>query len=224
MNYDIHNAYDPYPRDTEEDIERVKQKLVEYQQAMRKAFPRLRDEIESEDRDLDSVYNAARPFYESSNYLPMHEDDLPVLEHFCRRILELRGPRSTQIQKILLRMIGATASPESAPFLQEMWRYSRQRDHFGPERRQLALWGLARIAVRHELPEAYATLQEGLGDPHADVRYTAVDFISDAYYIVDKKIPLQIMERVRDIADLDPDKVVQRLAHRSLQQTWAKEA
>lgn len=223
MSYDIGNFYDPFPGDTEEDKARLQQKLWEQQRAMRAAFPRLRDEIESEERDLDSVYNAARPYYEAGNYLPMRVDDLPVLEHFCRRILEAGGPRQAQIQEILLRMIGATAARDSIPFLQEMYRYSRRGDQFGPQRRQLALWGLARIAARHNVAEAYTTLQKGLDDHHADVRLTAADLVIDAYLTARQDVPQKIVEKLRDVAGSDPDEQVRRAVRRYLQEPWAPE-
>jgi hypothetical protein len=143
------------------------------------------------------VYEVARPYYESLNHLPMRVDDLPILEQFCRRVLAAGGPRQAQLQEILLRMIGATAAAESVPFLQEMWRFSRRGDRFGPERRQLALWGLARIAARHNVPEAYETVQQGLDDRHADVRFTAVDLVLNAYLIARRDVPQEIGEKLR---------------------------
>lgn len=223
MSYRIRNFYDPFPGDTDEDKARVQQMLRAEQQAMRKALPRLRDEIENEERDPDSVYNAVRPYYQAGHYLPMTVDDLPLLERFCRRILEVGGPRQAQIQEILLRMIGATAVPQSVPFLQEMWQYSRRGDQFGPERRQLALWGLARIAARHNQPQAYATLRQGLDDHHADVRYTAADLILDAYLTAQRDVPQDVVQKLRHMAESDPDRQVRWAARRYLKEPWAQE-
>jgi hypothetical protein len=168
------------------------------------------------------VYQVARPYYESLNYLPMRVDDLPILEQFCRRVLAAGGPRQAQLQEILLRMIGATAAAESVPFLQEMWRFSRRGDRFGPERRQLALWGLARIAARHNVPEAYGTVQQGLDDRHADVRFTAVDLILNAYLTAGREVPQNVVEKLRQMAASDPDKWVRQAARRALQEPWAQ--
>jgi hypothetical protein len=62
-----------------------------------------------------------------------------------------------------------------------MLPYTRRGDHFDPERRQLSLWGLARVAIFHNVPEAYAALLEGLDDRRAEVRITTADLILNAY-------------------------------------------
>ena len=126
---------------------------------------------------------------------------------------------------MLLRLVGATTAPRSVPFLLEMLHYSRRGDQFGPERRQLALWGLARIAIFHDVSEAYEALREGLEDHHADVRFTTADLILNAY--LDKrsahqKVPQDVVERLQELARTDPDDSVRRVVRRYLREPWVQ--
>ena len=106
-----------------------------------------------------------------------------------------------------------------------MLHYSRRGDQFGPERRQLALWGLARIAIFHDVSEAYEALREGLEDHHADVRFTTADLILNAY--LDKrsahqKVPQDVVERLQELARTDPDDSVRRVVRRYLREPWVQ--
>jgi len=146
MLYDIHIPYDLVEADPPDVKERERERLASEQQAVRVMLPRLRREIENPDRDSDSVHEVLRPYYQAGWDLPMTPGDLPQIESLCRLVLERGGLRQNEIQEVLLRLVGATAAPQSVPFLLDMWRHTRRGDHFGPERRQLALWGLARVA------------------------------------------------------------------------------
>ena len=148
--------------------------------------------------------------------------DLPELEWLCRLILERGGPRQNDIQEVLLRLIGATAAAESMPFLLEMLHYTRRGDRFGPQRRQLALWGLARVALFHNLPEAYGALQGGLGDRNADVRYATADMILNAYLRAGRDVPQDVVARLCHMARSDPEDSVRRAAQRYLREPWAR--
>jgi hypothetical protein len=152
----------------------------------------------------------------------MTPGDLPQLERLCRLILARGGARQGDIQEALLRLIGATAAAQSTPFLIEMLRYSHRGDRFGPERRQLALWGMARIAMRHNVPDAYEALRGGLEDRHADVRFTVVDLILDAYLSARRDVPSHVTEKLRHMARSDPDDSVRHAAQRSLREPWAR--
>ncbi len=145
MLYDTYIPYDSMESDSLEAEARWRERLARDQQAVRAMLPHLRQEIENPERDVDSVYQVLRPYYEAVRDLPMTPADLPEIEALCRLVLDRGGLRQNEIQEVLLRLVGATAAPQSVPFLLEMWRYTRRGDHFGPERRQLALWGLARI-------------------------------------------------------------------------------
>jgi hypothetical protein len=162
-----------------------------------------------------------RPYYESGRDLPMTPADLPEIEALCRLVLDRGGLRQNEIQEVLLRLVGATAAPESVPFLLEMWRYTRRGDHFGPERRQLALWGLARIAIFHNVPEAYRALRDGLEDRRAEVRLTAADLIIDAYLDAHRSVPEDVVDQLREMARSDPDADTQRAVQRFLREPWA---
>jgi hypothetical protein len=189
---------------------------------MQTMLPRLRQEIENSRRDEESVFQALRPYYLQAREVPMTPADLPEIEALCRLVLERGGLRQNEIQTVLLQLVGATAAPESLPFLLDMWRYTRRGDHFGPERRQLALWGLARVAMFHNDPQAYAALLEGLNDRRAEVRLTATDLILDAYLSAKRKVPTEVVETLRQMAQSDPDKDVRRTIQRFLREPWAQ--
>jgi len=144
--------------------------------------------------------------------------DLPELERLCRLILERGGARQSEIQEVLLRLIGATAAVESVPFLLEMLRYTRRGDRFGPQRRQLALWGLARVAIFHNAPQAYSALQGRLTDRNADVRYATADMIANAYLRPGRDVPPDVVDRLRHLAHSDPDDSVRHAAQRHLRE------
>lgn len=151
--------------------------------------------------------------------------DLPEIEAQCRLVLELGGLDQNNIQQVLLRLVGATAAPESVSFLIEMLRYTRRGDHFGPERRQLSLWGLARVAIFHNVPEAYAALREGLDDRRAEVRITTADLIINAYmdrFSDHRQVPQDVVDKLCQMAESDSDKDVRRVIQRYLRGPWAQ--
>jgi len=154
--------------------------------------------------------------------MPMTPADLPEIEAQCRLVLERGGLRQNEMQTVLLRLVGATAAPQSAPFLLEMLHYGRRGDHFGPERRQLALWGLARIAIFHNEPQAYAALQEELDDRRAEVRGTAADLILSAYLDARREVPQDVVDKLCQMAHSDPDRNVQRWIQGYLREPWAQ--
>ncbi len=108
------------------------------------------------------------------------------------------------------------------PFLLEMLRYTRRGDRFGPQRRQLALWGLARITILHNVLEAYIALGEGLDDHRADVRYTTADLVVNAYLSAGRDVPQDVVDRLRQVARSDPDDSVRRAVQRYLCEPWAR--
>ena len=224
MRYDTRNAYyDPLPYKTAEARERTRQRIQRNRQIIRDLLPRLRTLIEDPDRDPEDVFQVFRPYHLETRDVPMTRDDLPELHALCRRVLEKGGLEQHEIQRVLLRLIGSTTSPASVPFLLDMLHYSRHGDSFGPERRRLALWGLARIAIAHNVPEAYAALREGLEDRHADVRFTTADLILNAYLDADREVPEDVVAALEAMAASDPDKDVQRAAKRYLREPWAQD-
>ena len=114
-----------------------------------------------------------------------------------------------------------TAAVEAVPFLFEILHYTRRGDRFGPQRRQLALWGLARVALFHNIPEAYHAMQGGLTDRNADVRYATVDMILNAYLRAGRDVPQDVVDRLRHVAWSDPDDSVRHAAQRHLREPWA---
>jgi len=148
--------------------------------------------------------------------------DLLELERLCRLILERGGSCQNEIQRVLLRWIGVTAAAESVPFLLKMLHYTRRGDRFGPQRRQLALWGLARVPIFHNIPEAYEALQGGLEDRNADVRYATADMILNAYLRAGREVPQAVVEKLRHMARSDADDSVRWAAQRYLREPWAR--
>jgi hypothetical protein len=223
MLYDTRIRYEPWESDPPEVRERLHERMVSDQAAVRAMLPRLRLEIENPARDLNSVGEVLKPYHQGWRDLPMRQDDLPEIEALCRLVLERGGERQNEIQEVLLRLVGATAAPQSLPFLLDMWRYTRRGDQFGPERRQLAMWGLARVAIFHNLAEAYAALREGLDDHRADVRLTVADLIVDAYRDAGREVPPDVVEKLHEMAGSDPDEEVRRRVWRLLCEPWAQE-
>ena len=185
-------------------------------------LPRLEAEIENPARDSNSVGEALKPYHMLGRELPMTPGDRPELERLCRLILKRGGSRKGDIQEALLRLIGATAAAQSTPFLLDMLHYSHRGDSFGPERRQLALWGLARIALFHDVPEAYQALRKGLDDRNADVRFTVTDLILNAYLSAWRDVPQDVKDKLRQMARSDPDHSVRRATSRALREPWAR--
>jgi hypothetical protein len=222
MRYNTWNPYDLDDTASPERQARRYQRLEHDRQIIREMLPRVEAEIENPDRDSNSVGEALEPYHAFARELPMTPGDLPELERLCRLILERGGTRKGEIQEVLLRLIGATAAAEAKPFLLEMLHYSHRGDQFGPERRQLALWGLARIAIFHHVPEAYQALYEGLDDRNADVRYSTADLILNAYLNARRDVPPHVKEKLRQMAHSDPDDSVRRAAQRYLREPWAR--
>jgi hypothetical protein len=229
MLYDTLNAYDFNPNIPPEDEAHRQERLRQAQELVRAVLPDLRQEIEAPKRDMNSVFEALRPYHhQTGGDVPMTPGDLPELEALYRLMLERGGLEQNRIQTVLLRLIGATAAAESIPFLLEMLHFSRRGDHFGPERRQLALWGLARIAISHHSPEIYeshrmtlwAALRAGLDDHHADVRFTTADLILSAYLDARRKVPRSVVDRLEEMARSDPDNHVRRRCKGFLREPW----
>jgi hypothetical protein len=89
----------------------------------------------------------------------------------------------------------------------------------------LALWGLARVAIFHNVPEAYAALWEGLNDRRAEVRFTTANMVLDTY--LDKRsahrqVPQDVVNKLRQMAESDPDQDVRRAIRRYLREPWAQ--
>jgi len=223
MVYDIWSPYDPRETDSPELKAKLRRRLERHQQMVRTMLPRLRREIKNPDRDLNSVGEVLAPYFqEGGRDLPLTPADLPELESLYRLILDRGGLRQNEIQEVLLRLVGATAAPESVTFLLEAYRYSRRGDHFGPERRQLALWGLARIALFHAVPAAYEALRTGLNDRRAEVRATAADLVLEAYLGAQRTVPPDVVDKLRQMAQTDPDEEVRRLIQRFLREPWTQ--
>jgi hypothetical protein len=225
MLYDTWSPYDPVEIDSPEDKARQREKLERQREAIRAMLPRLRQEIENPERDTERVYQALRPYHETLQGLPMTPDDLPEIEALCRLVLEWGGLGQNDIQRALLWLVGTTAAVESVPFLLDMLHHTRRGDHFGPERRQLALWGLARVAIFHDVPEAYAALREGLDDRRAEVRITTADLILNAYLdrlSAHSEVPQDVVDKLCQMARSDPDDDVRRVVRRHLREPWAR--
>ncbi len=124
-----------------------------------------------------------------------------VTEALGRLILERGGRGQKAIQEVLLRLVGV-----SPPF-----------------RRQLALGGLARVALFHGEPQAYAALLEGLDDHQAEVRWRVANLIIDAYLGAKREVPQEVIDKLRQMAESDPDDYARRTAKRFLGEPWAQD-
>jgi hypothetical protein len=218
MLYDTWSPYDPNPHHSTEDEACIQRTIQQKRRALREMLPHLRQKIENPDRDINSVHSVLTPYYDARDGVPMALADLPGIEALCRLALDKGGLCQSHIQTALLRLIGATAAPESAPFLLEMLHYTKRGDQFGPQRRQLALWGLARIAIFHQLPGTFTALREGLDDRQAEVRLTATDLIIDVYRGTNQPVPRDLIEKLQDMADHDSDEYVRRTIERFLEE------
>ena len=223
MTLDIWSPYDSHEGDSAEDRERLRERLGQRQAAIRARLPRLRQEIENPHRDMNSVFEVLRPYHQNVQGLPMTPADLPELYALVRLVLERGGSQQDAIQRVLFDLICATAAAESGPFLLEMLHYSRRGDRFGPQRRQWALWGLARIALFHNVPEAYSALRERLDDRNAEVRRTAANLILDAYLNAHRPVSQEIIKKLRIMTHSDPDAEVRAVVKKYLCEPWAQE-
>ncbi len=223
MRYDIWNLYDPSPEQIPAERARLGQRLVQIQQDFHVALLDVRPVIENPRRDIEQVYAVLRPFHEYSHDIPAHPGDLPEIEALCRLVLEKGGPGQSHLQEVLLRLVGNSASPKSLPFLLEMLCFSRRGDSFGPQRRLLAMWGLARLARWHNLPEAYEAVAAGLLDRNAEVRWTSADLILNAYLDARRDVSAQIVAKLHQMAHSDPDDEVRRVVGKYLDEPWARE-
>lgn len=227
MVYDTWNPYDPRESDSPEDEARLRERLRQRRETIRAMLPRLRKVIEDPDRDANSVFQTLRPYHLQAPQVPMTRADLPELEALCRLILERGGPGQSDIQRVLLRLVGATAASESVPFLLEMLHYSKRGDQFGPERRQLALWGLARVAVCHDVPEAYEALRGVLDDRRAEVRLTTADLLVDTYLdtrSAPQDVPQDVVDKLQEMAWSEPDDYTRRTIKKFLHEPWVQDA
>jgi vesicle coat complex subunit len=86
----------------------------------------------------------------------------------------------------------------------------------------LALWGLARVAIFHNIPETYAALREALDDRRAEVRITAADLILEAYLSARRAVPQDVVDKLHEMARSDPDDDVRRATQRFLHEPWAQ--
>lgn len=219
--YDTHISFDPWPEETAVDLAHRQQRLELAQLSVRALLPYLQNEINNPKRDENDVYQILRPLYlDTGHDVPMMPADLSEIEAMFHQILTVGGTRQAEIQEVLLRLVGATAAVGSIPFLLAALHFTRRGDQFGPNRRQLALWGLARIAIRHNQADAYQALREGLNDRRAEVRLTAVDLILNAYLDAGRKVPLNVVTALKEMATNDPDKDVRRVVQRCLREPW----
>ena len=85
-----------------------------------------------------------------------------------------------------------------------------------------ALWGLARVAIFHDIPETYTALREALDDRRAEVRITVADLIVDAYLSVHRAVPQDVVDKLHEMARSDPDDDVRRAIQRFLHEPWSQ--
>ena len=222
--YDIWNPFDPGPDDTSRERARLTKRLVELQQALHVALLDLRPVVENVRRTEDQVDTALRPFHTEFDDVPVHHDDLPEIERLCRLVWEKGGTDQAVLQRILIGLVGNTASPSSLPFFLDALCFTKRGDSFGPERRQLAIWGLARLARWHDLPEAYAAVQSGLDDRHPEVRLTAADLLLDAYLDARRTVPPEVRSKLAQMAKTDPDPDLRRQFSKYLDEPWGDKA
>ena len=222
--YDIWNPFDPNPDDTSRERARLSKRLVELQQALHVALIDLRLVVENVRRSEDQVDAALRPFHTEFDDVPAHPDDLPEIERLCRLVWEKGGTDQAALQRILIGLVGNTASPSCLPFFLDALRFTKRGDSFGPERRQLAIWGLARLARWNNLPEAYAAVQSGLDDRHPEVRLTAADLLLDAYLDAGRAVPPEVRSKLAQMAKTDPDLDLRRQFSKYLDEPWGDKA
>jgi len=215
--YDIWSPYDTRFTDQPQTPPR----LIAIQQAWHVALLDLRPLIDDAHRDIDQVYARVQPFQDYTQGTPPSPQDVPEIESLCRLALERGGAGQSVLQEVFLRLAGNAAEPRSLPFLLDMLRFTRRGDSFGPSRRQLALWALARLARWHHLPEAYQALRAGLDDRNAEVRLTAAALLLDANLEAGLDVPPQVVAKLQQMAQDEPDEDVCRSISRYLDEPWA---
>ena len=218
--YDIWSPFDPNPYDEPDQRARLEKRLVELQQTIHVVLLDLRPVVENVRRDENQVGSAFRLLAGYTNDIPPHPNDLPEIERLCRLTREIGGTCQGMIQEKLMRLDGNAAHPSSLPFFLDALHFTKRGDSFGPERRQLALWGLARLARWHNLPEAYATLLAGLDDHHPEVRWTAADLLLDAYLDARRAVPAEVRLKLAQMAKNDPDPDLRNQFSRYLDEPW----
>ncbi len=222
MLYDLWNPFDPDDGESPEEQKRIAEQLALSQNELHAMLPELRLLINDSERDIEAVHALLRPIRWNMTAIPVSLPDLPEVEALCRLALESGGHGQNLVQENMLRLVGNTAHPQSLPFLHDMLYFTRQRDHFGPERRQLAIWALARLAKNHNLSEAYDALLTGLDDRHADVRLTTIGLLLDAHLMAGRDVPAIVVDKLGQLATNDRNDDVRRRARKCLREPWAK--
>ena len=77
---------------------------------------------------------------------------------------------------------------------------------------------MARVAIFHNVSEAYAALREGLEDRRAEARITTADLILNAYLDARRAVPQDVVGKLREMARSDPDNDVRRTVRRYLRE------
>jgi len=130
--------------------------------------------------------------------------DLSRACDLCRRLMARGGSGSTFVQEGLLEMIASTKDIASIPFWLEILDFNRPRDPFSETRRMYALAALARIALRHDVPERYGPLRTAVRHQNPEVRALAAYYLGRACLEGKNSPPPEVRAELKEIALRDP--------------------
>lgn len=137
------------------------------------------------------------------NVAALAPDDLLRAQTLYRRVYETGGAGNTYVQEGLLSMIAVTASSDSIPFWLDLLSLTRPRDYFSTQRRSMSLAALALLAIRRDIPEAYAALRQAAHHSNPVVRALAVESVGQAYLQAERPLPPDVEAELREIAVTD---------------------
>ena len=126
--------------------------------------------------------------------------DLPRACETYRRIFAREISGSVEVQAMLLNLIAASEDATSVPFWLDALTLYKQRDVFRPQRQTIALAALARLAIRHNEPEAYEALRQAAFHREPGIRGLAVHYLGRAYHEAGRPLPSLLLAELEDIA------------------------
>ena len=110
---------------------------------------------------------------------------------------------STYIQRGLLEMIALAREPSSVPFWSALLDLRRPRDCFAAARRDRALAALALLSITKDTPEAWNGLSAAAQHVDPEARALAVYYIGCACQEGEGPLPVELREKIADIARRD---------------------
>lgn len=132
---------------------------------------------------------------------PLPAQDVPRAQELYRRVYMAGGNGTNWVQEGLLGALALAADPDAVPFWVEVLELNKPREQFAPKRRELAVAGLAFLAIRRGEPAAYETLRAlAQRFPNPDVRALAGEYLKRAYREASRPLPPEVLAEMQAIA------------------------